>query len=263
MMFSDGRRPALKIEDLKDKKGKPLYEGHRSRLRARLERDGWDTLKPYEMVEMVLCYAVPRQDLSAVSRLLVDRFDSVGGVFRASREELLAVPGVTSGMADWIGLTGELITAYRQMHNISHIRLECYQKVVAFLKPLLPQKREADLRVLYSDYNFNLITIVDMQEAGNWGSAKNVRRMLIDAIDHGARYIYMVLWKECPDQGMDDAEIARMNSIASVLRAGELELVDFLLVNDETIYSMRVNGHMNKLKPTVVGNSLRETYLGE
>ena len=73
----------------------------------------------------------------------------------------------------------------------------------------------------------------------------------------------MVLWKECPDRGMDDAEIARMNSIASVLRAGELELVDFLLVNDETIYSMRVNGHMNKLKPTVVGNSLRETYLGE
>lgn len=263
MMSSDGRKPALKIEDLKDKKGKPLYEGHRSRLRTRLEREGWNALKPYEMVEVVLCYAVPRQDLSAVSRLLVDRFGSVGGVFRASREELLAVPGVTSGMAEWIGLTSDLILAYRQLHNVKDIRLECYQKVLAFLKPLLPRKRKADLWVLYSDYNFNLITITDRQEAGNWWSAENVRRMLMDAIGHGARYIYMVLWKECPDQGMDDTEIARLNTIASVLSAAELDLVDFLLVNGETIYSMRVNGHMNKFKATSRGNTLRETYLGE
>ena len=39
-MFSDGRRPALKIDGLKDRAGKPLYEGHRNRLRTRLEREG-------------------------------------------------------------------------------------------------------------------------------------------------------------------------------------------------------------------------------
>ena len=71
----------MKIDGLKDRAGKPLYEGHRNRLRTRLEREGWNALKPYEMVEVVLCHAMPRQDLSAVSRLLVDRFGSVGGVF--------------------------------------------------------------------------------------------------------------------------------------------------------------------------------------
>jgi hypothetical protein len=86
------------------------------------------------MVEIVLCYAMPRQDMQPVSRLLVDRFGSVGGVFRASRDELLSVQGVTSGMAEWINLTGALVTVYRQMHNASDIRLHCCKQVAASMK---------------------------------------------------------------------------------------------------------------------------------
>ena len=201
MTYSDGRRPALKIDGLKDSAGKPLYEGHRSRLRIRLEREGWDALKPYEMVEVVLCHAMPRQDLSAVSRLLVDRFGSVGGVFRASREDLLAVPGVTSGMAEWIVLTGQLVSAYRQLHNVSDIRLDCFQRVMAFLKPLLAQKQRSGLWVIYADFSFNLITVTDLHKAEVWWEAENARRMLMDAIGHDARYGFhlpFVLLTDCP-----------------------------------------------------------------
>ena len=250
----------MKIEDLKDKGGKPLWEGHRNRLRLRLEREGWDALKPYEMVEIVLCHAMPRQDLSPVSRLLVDRFGSVGGVFRASREELVSIPGVSSGIAEWITLTGALISAYRQMHNISDIRLDCCHQVTAFLKPLLPQKQKTGMWVIYSDFNFNLITITDLQETDVWWEAENTRRMVMDAIGHDARFVYVVLWQDRPDQGMNDIEASRLNAIASVLCAAELDLVDCLLVNGTEIYSMRVHGHMNSFRATAAGGSLRETY---
>ena len=250
----------MKIDGLKDSSGKPLWEGHRSRLRLRMERDGWDSLKPYEMVEIVLCHAMPRQDMSPVSRLLVDRFGSVGGVFRASREELLSVPGVSAGIAEWIRLTGALVLAYRQMHNVSDIRLDCCQRVMAFLKPLLPEKQREGLWVIYSDFNFNLITITDLNETGVWWEAENTRRMVMDAIGHDARFVYMVLWKDRPTQGMDDIEAARLNAIASVLCAAELDLVDCLLVNDKEAYSMRVHGQMNSFSVTAAGGSLRETY---
>jgi DNA repair protein RadC len=253
----------LKIDGLKGIGGRPLWEGHRNRLRQRLEREGWDALKPYEMVEVVLCHALPRQDLSAVSRLLVDRFGSVGGVFRATREALLSVPGVTPGMAEWINLTGALVSAYRQMHNISDIRLECYRQVKYFLRPLLPEKQRTGLWVIYSDFNFNLITVTDLQEAEVWWEAENARRMVMDAIGHGARYVYMVLWKDDPARGMDDLEIARLDAIAAVLCAAELDLVDCLLVNGEETYSMRVHDQMNSFKATAAGGSLRETYLEE
>ena len=183
------------------------------------------------MVELVLCHALPRQDISALSRLLVDRFGSVGGVFRATREQILSVPGATPGIAEWIVLTGELVSAYRQLHNVSDIRLDCYRQVMAFLEPLLDRKERSGLWVLYSDFNFNLITITDLQEGRAWWDAENARRMLMDAIGHDARYVYMVLWKDAPALGMDDVETARLDAIASVMCAAELDLVDCLLVN--------------------------------
>jgi DNA repair protein RadC len=253
----------LKIDGLKGIGGRPLWEGHRNRLRQRLEREGWDALKSYEMVEVVLCHALPRQDLSAVSRLLVDRFGSVGGVFRATREALLSVPGVTPGMAEWINLTGALVSAYRQMHNISDIRLECYRQVKYFLRPLLPEKQRTGLWVIYSDFDFNLITISDLRENEIWWEADNVRRVLMDAIGHDARYIYMVLWKDRPAEGMDDAELARLDSIASALCAAELDLVDCLLVNGDELFSMRIHGRMNRIRATAAGDSLRERYAAE
>ncbi len=250
----------MKIDSLKDKGGKPLWEGHRNRLRLRLERDGWDALKPYEMVEIVLCYAMPRQDMQPVSRLLVDRFGSVGGVFRASRDELLSVQGVTSGMAEWINLTGALVTVYRQMHNASDIRLHCCKQVAAFLKPLLPEKQKTGLWVIYSGFNFNLITVTDLQETDLWWEAENARRIVMDAIGHDARFVYMVLWRDSPGQGMDDTEVTRLNAIASMLCAAELDLVDCLLVNGEEIFSMRVHNQMDSFRATAAGDSLRETY---
>jgi hypothetical protein len=82
----------------------------------------------------------------------------------------------------------------------------------------------------------------------------------MDAIGHDARFVYMVLWRDNPAQGMEDIEIARLNAIASVLCAAELDLVDCLLVNGEEIYSMRVHNQMDSFRATAAGDSLRETY---
>ena len=248
----------MKIEDLRDEEGRPLWEGHRDRLRRRLEREGWDALKPHEMVEMILCHALPRQDLSSVSRLLVERFGSVGGVFRASRRQILRVPGTTPAMAEWIALTGKLVSAYRRLHSDSLIRLSCYREVTDFLTPLLSGTQKSGLWIVYSDFNFNLICILDIE--GDWWEAENTRRMVMDAIGYGARYVYMVLWKDDPARGLDAVEAARLNAVAQLMYAADLDLVDCLLVNGERIQSMRVQGRMNGFTLTAAGERLRERY---
>ena len=250
----------MRIESLRDEEGRPLWDGHRDRLRHRLEQEGWDALKPYEMVETILCHALPRQDLSSVSRLLVDRFGSVGGVFRASRRRLLSVPGVTPCMAEWITLTGRLVSAYLRLHNASDVCLSCYRQVTDFLRPLLSRKRKSGLWTIYSDFNFNLISVMDIEGEGEWWEAENTRRMVMDAVGYGARYVYMVLWMDDPARGPDDVEAVRLNAVAQVMYAADLDLVDCLLVNDAQIYSMRVHGQMDGFRLTAAGARLRETY---
>ena len=257
MMFSEGIKSASTNDG-----GRLLWEGHRQRLRQRMEREGWDALKPYEMVELVLYNAVPRQDLSDVSRLLVDRFGSVGGVFAATREQLLSVEGVTETLARWIGLTGELMRAYCDLHAQTDIRLSSYRQVRAFLEPRLDQ---GDGRpwAIYADFDFNLICCAPLDGAGPWWGAANARRILTDAIDGGARYVFLVLWggDALPALTGEDEEI--LDALAVTLRAAEIDLLDCLLVGGGEIYSMNTHGRMKGVRAVSGQAELHERYAGE
>lgn len=241
--------------------GRPLWEGHRARLRQHMEREGWDALKPYEMLELVLFHAVPRQDLSDVARLLVDRFGSVGGVFSASREQLLAVPGVTERLAEWIGLTGGLVRAYYDLHAQRDIRLGCYQEAVDFLRPRLGDAGDAGQWAIYVDFDFNLITYSAFDRSRPWWDAANARRMLSEAIGNGARYVFLVRWMEAGEAlELNAEEFSRLEAIAATLRAADLDLVDCLLAGDGEICSLNVQGRLENIRAESGCMELHERY---
>lgn len=230
------------------------------RLRKRMEHEGWDALRPHEMVELVLFHAVPRRDVSDVSRLLVDRFGTVGGVFGASKEQLLEVPGVTASMAEWIGLTSELIRAYRDLYYQKDICLSCYQEVVDFLESRRGMAQGARMWILYADFDFNLITFEDQWKSETWWDAANARKILTKAIGNGARYIYMVLWMGSEPLEMSEEDIVRLEFIATTMRAVELDLVDCLLAGDDGFFSMNLNGKMKRIRAESGCMELHERY---
>jgi DNA repair protein RadC len=68
--------------------------GHRSRLRARLLKAGREALADYELLELLLAYAIPRKDTKALAKSLVERFGSFAAVLDQPRERLLEVKDV-------------------------------------------------------------------------------------------------------------------------------------------------------------------------
>ena len=245
------------------REGRPIWEGHRQRLRQRMEREGWDALRPHEMVELVLNYAVPRQDLSDVSRALVNRFGSVGGVFAADREALLALEGVTPTLAEWICVTGNLMRAYYDLHAESDIRLSCYQEVLAFIRPRLKAALAPGMWVAYADFDFNLITYSEFDAAAPWHEPSNIRRMMVEAINAGARYVYLVRRTgEAPPE-MDGEQLASLQAVAETLRAADVELVDCVLAGRGTLRSLRMQGLLKAAEGDARQLALHERYVAE
>ncbi len=70
------------------------HEGHRERLRAKVEAGGLLTFQQHEVLELLLTFSLPRQDVNPLAHLLIDRFGTIEGVLSAPRKELLAVRGV-------------------------------------------------------------------------------------------------------------------------------------------------------------------------
>ena len=70
------------------------HEGHRQRMRARVEQYGLESLAPHEALEYLLYITNARRDTNGIAHALLERFGSFAGVLEASEEELCRVPGV-------------------------------------------------------------------------------------------------------------------------------------------------------------------------
>ncbi|HLQ17877.1 MAG TPA: JAB domain-containing protein, partial [Tabrizicola sp.] len=72
----------------------PSYiSDHRQRLRDRFMQGGGAALPDYELLELVLFRAIPRQDVKPLARLLLDTFGDFNRVITASPARLQMVKG--------------------------------------------------------------------------------------------------------------------------------------------------------------------------
>lgn len=83
-----------------------LHIGHRERMRNKLFLHSARVFDTYEILEMILYYAIPGRDTNPISKSLLKRFGTIGGVLSADISELMEVPGVGRRTAELISLLG-------------------------------------------------------------------------------------------------------------------------------------------------------------
>ena len=91
---------------------KPDYLNHRQRIREKYLKSGLDNWHDYEILELILTYAIPRKDTKPVAKALLRKFKSIRGVFDAEMEELNKVSGIGANAAILINLFKEVVSLY-------------------------------------------------------------------------------------------------------------------------------------------------------
>ncbi|MBI5366570.1 MAG: DNA repair protein RadC [Planctomycetes bacterium] len=85
--------------------------GHRSRLRTRFLTAGARGLAEYELLELLLTFALPRIDTKPIAKALLARFGGLAGVLGAAPADLQQVRGVGPRAAVLLSLMQETCTA--------------------------------------------------------------------------------------------------------------------------------------------------------
>ncbi|HEX3038518.1 MAG TPA: DNA repair protein RadC [Oscillospiraceae bacterium] len=89
-----------------------MHEGHRERIKEKFLKNGIDNFEPHEVLELLLYSAIPRKDTNVIAHNLLDRFDSISGIFDAPYEELLKVDGIGQSAATLIKLVPPISRCY-------------------------------------------------------------------------------------------------------------------------------------------------------
>ena len=81
--------------DKKDYSMAHVNDGHRQRLRERMQKEGLDGFQDHEILELLLFQSVPRKDTNKLAPTLLARFGSLYNVLNSSPEQLMLVNGVS------------------------------------------------------------------------------------------------------------------------------------------------------------------------
>ena len=97
-----------------------IHKGHRSRLKGRFLTEGLDSFTDIQALELLLFYAVPRQDTNPIAHELLNRFGGLSQVLETSVEELRRVPGIGENAAILLTLVPQFARYYQ---------VDCAQRV--------------------------------------------------------------------------------------------------------------------------------------
>lgn len=89
-----------------------IHDGHRQRLKNLFLTQGLDGFNELQVLELLLFYAVSRQDTNPIAHRLIERFGSLSGVFGASFQELCQVEGVGEHAATFLTLIPQVSRFY-------------------------------------------------------------------------------------------------------------------------------------------------------
>ncbi len=91
---------------------KATVKRHRERLRLRFSRHGFEGFHDYEVLELLLTYALPRIDVKPLAKRLLEQFGTLAGIFDAPATELMQVQGVGEKAAVFLALVRQVEMRY-------------------------------------------------------------------------------------------------------------------------------------------------------
>ena len=227
----------IKQEDLQS-----LQSGHRARLRKKF-LDG--QLTEYEILELLLTYAIPRRDVRTLSRQLYKKYGSIHSLLSAPLESLMENDGIKENTATFFKVIHKLMELeYKTALDTSPI-FHNYEKLENYCKVLLSGKPIEEFHVLYLDSQYKLIKD-ELHSSGtiDW-AAVYVREIVKNALDMNAHSIVMLHNHPSAYTSFSSQDIAITQELETALEKLGITLYDHLLISGDVIYSAR-NMHLLK-----------------
>lgn len=221
----------------------PSYiSDHRQRLRARFAEGGAQAVAEYELLELILFRAIPRQDVKPLARDLIDTFGDLAGVISAPAARLRQVRGA----GDAVVLELKLIEATAQRMARARVLnrpvLSSWHALLDYCHTAMAHRTTEQFRVLYLDRK-NVLVADEEQAKGTVDHVPVYPREVVKrALELDASALILVHNHPSGDPTPSQADISMTAQIASACQALGLTLHDHLVIGREREVSFRAEG---------------------
>jgi DNA repair protein RadC len=223
----------------------PSYiRDHRKRLRSRFMDGGAGAMPDYELLELVLFRAIPRQDVKPLARRLLDVFGDFNRVISAPSARLMEVEGVGDVVLQELKIVEAAAHRMARARVLNRAVLSSWDALLDYCHTSMAHRETEQFRVLYLDRKNTLIA--DEEQAQ--GTVDHVpvypREVVKRALELNASALILVHNHPSGDPTPSSADISMTQQVKQAAHVLGLVLHDHLIIGKSCEVSFRASGHL-------------------
>ncbi|NPD14153.1 DNA repair protein RadC [Xinfangfangia sp. D13-10-4-6] len=223
----------------------PSYiQDHRKRLRSRFLEGGASAMPDYELLELLLFRAIPRQDVKPLARLLLETFGDFNRVVTAPLSRLLTVKGVGEAVALELHIVGASAQRMMRARVINQPVLSSWDALLDYCHTVMAHRETEQFRILFLDRKN--VLIADEEQAK--GTVDHVpvypREVVKRGLELNASAMILVHNHPSGDPTPSDADISMTMQIQDACNALGITLHDHLVIGQGREVSFRSLGYL-------------------
>jgi len=223
----------------------PSYiKDHRARLRTRFREGGAAAMPDYELLELLLFRAIPRQDVKPLARALIDTFGDLSRVIAAPEARLIEVTGVGEAVVLELKLSEALAQRMARARVLHRPVLSSWDALLDYCHTAMAHRETEQFRVLYLDRKN--VLIADEEQAR--GTVDHVpvypREVVKRALELNASALILVHNHPSGDPTPSDADISMTAQVQDAAAVLGITLHDHLIVGKSREVSFRSAGYL-------------------
>ncbi len=217
---------------------------HRKRLRSRFMDGGATAMPDYELLELLLFRAIPRQDVKPLARLLLDTFGDFNRVVSAVPARLMMVKGVGESVVQELKIVEASAQRLMRAKVLNRPVLSSWDALVDYCHTAMAHRETEQFRILFLDRKN--VLIADEEQAK--GTVDHVpvypREVVKRALELNASAVILVHNHPSGDPTPSQADISMTAQIQDAAQVLGITLHDHLIIGKSSELSFRGQGYL-------------------
>jgi len=225
------------------------HAGHRQRMRERFSAQGLTGFAPHEVLELILFYAIPRQNVNPLAHRLIEHFGSLHGVLDAPVEELAKVEGVGQSAAVLLSLFSQVSRQLELSRETENEAIDNLVKAEAHCKRLLAGLKQEQLYAVCLNGQMKLISDVLIAK-GTLSEVPAYPRLVAEAVlRHNAHAVVLCHNHPGGQLAPSPADVETTFALSHLLAGLGVTLADHLIICGNRALSMYAEGFFERVMP--------------
>ena len=218
------------------------HTGHRQRLKEQYLNNGLDGFTDFQVLELLLYFAIPRIDTNPIAHALIDRFGTLDRVMDAPASELMQVEGVGPNAAMLLSLITDAARYYQVRRNENMKILTNVTACGRYMLPFFHGKPLETVLLLCLDAKCKVISCRVVGEGSVNSASVPIRRIVEMALTSNATSVVLAHNHPSGIAVPSPEDVVSTRRTAAALAAVDITLVDHIIVADDDFVTLGQSG---------------------